>query len=155
MAHAQLIDSRQDARAANAGDILMARLQVRGVAGCVTDGGMRDSPAIAELGFPVYQARPSPPISLLHHFAVDMNVPVACGGAAVFPGDIIVGDGEGVVVVPAAIADQVARDAVEMTVYEDFVAEQVIERGASIFGLYPASDESRVMFAEWRKAKGR
>ena len=149
-----VFDSRQDPRSASGGDILMTRLMVRGVEGCVTDGGMRDCAEIAEMEFPVYQAQPAPPISLLHHVAVDMNVPIACGGAPVYPGDIIVGDEEGVVIVPADIAAVVAEEANQMTAYEDFAAEQV-RNGAEIFSVYPATDLSRQKFEAWRKTRGR
>lgn len=148
-----VIDSRQDARAASGGDILMARLQARGVAGYVTDGGMRDCSDIAALRFPVFQTAPAPTISLAAHLTVDLQVPIACGGAAVYPGDLIVGDADGVVVVPGELADDVAKEAAEMTTYETFVLEEV-KRGASIFGLYPASDASRARYAEWRAKRG-
>jgi len=150
-----VIDSRKDARAASAGGILVSRLMKRGVAGIVSDGGFRDSPDIARLPFPVYHQRPAAPTNLTLHEAIDINVPIGCGDAPVFPGDVIVGDGEGVVVIPAHLADEVAAEAVEMTVFEDFVQEKVME-GRSILGLYPPTDEqSRTDFAAWRKAKGR
>ncbi|RTZ44803.1 ribonuclease activity regulator RraA [Candidimonas sp. SYP-B2681] len=150
-----MIDSRKDARAASAGSILVSRLMKRGAAGVVTDGGFRDSPEIARLPFPAYHNRPSAPTNLTLHQALDINVPIGCGDVAVFPGDVIVGDGEGVVVIPAHLADVVAAEAVEMTVYEDFVTEAVLS-GRSIIGLYPATDEkSRADFAAWRQAKGR
>jgi regulator of RNase E activity RraA len=88
-------DCRRDTRAAAAGDILMARLQVRGAAGFVTDGGLRDYPAIAEMDFPVYAAAPSAPFHYLHHWAVDLDVPIGCADVLVMPGDVVVGDGEG------------------------------------------------------------
>jgi regulator of RNase E activity RraA len=150
-----VIDSRKDARAASAGGILISRLMKRGVAGIVTDGGFRDSPDIAKMPFPVYHQRPAAPTNLTIHQAIDINVPVGCGDAPVFPGDIIVGDAEGVVVIPAHLADEVAAEAVEMTAFEDFVQEQVMA-GRSILGLYPPTDEqSRTDFAAWRKARGR
>ena len=150
-----VIDSRKDARAASAGSILVTRLMKRGVAGVVTDGGFRDSPEIGALPFPSYHQRPSAPTNLTVHQALDINVPIGCGDAPVWPGDIVVGDGEGVVVIPAGIADEVAAEAVEMTAFEDFVTEKVNE-GRSILGLYPPTDEqSRVDFAAWRVAKGR
>lgn len=151
--HVLVIDSRRDARAASAGDILMARLQARGVAGCVTDGGFRDCAEIADLGFPAYQSEPSPPISLLHHQAVDFQQPIGCGGVAVYPGDMVVGDRDGVVVLPAALVTEIAAEAASMTAYEDFVLEQV-KGGASIFGLYPATEESRAAFEDWKAKKG-
>jgi regulator of RNase E activity RraA len=150
-----VIDSRKDARAASAGGILVTRLMKRGVAGVVTDGGFRDSPDIAKLDFPVYHHRPSAPTNLTLHQAIDINVPIGCGDAPVFPGDVIVGDAEGVIVIPAHMADEVAAEATEMTVFEDFVQEMVLE-GRSILGLYPPTEEqSRNDFAAWRQAKGR
>jgi regulator of RNase E activity RraA len=150
-----VIDSRKDPRAASAGSIHVTRLMVRGVAGVVTDGGFRDSPEIARLPFAAYHQRPSAPTNLTVHQALDINVPIGCGDAAVWPGDVVVGDGEGVVVIPAAMADEIADEAVEMTAFEDFVTERV-RAGQSILGLYPPTDErNREAFAQWRKANGR
>ncbi|MBK9082447.1 MAG: ribonuclease activity regulator RraA [Rhizobiales bacterium] len=150
-----VIDSRKDARAASAGSILVTRLMQRGVAGVVTDGGFRDSPEIAELSFPAYHHRPSAPTNLTLHQALDINVPIGCGDVPVWPGDVVVGDREGVVVIPAGIAEAVADEAVEMTAFEDFVIEKVRE-GRSILGLYPATEEgTRTEFAAWRRTTGR
>lgn len=150
-----VIDSRKDARAASAGGILVTRLMKRGVAGIVTDGGFRDSPEIAQMPFPAYHHRPSAPTNLTLHQALDIDVPIGCGDVAVWPGDVVVGDAEGVVVIPAAMADEVADEAVEMTAFEDFVIERVGD-GQSILGLYPPTDEAnREAFAAWRTAKGR
>lgn len=150
-----VIDSRKDPRAASAGSILVARLMKRGVAGVVTDGGFRDSPEIAKLGIPAYHNRPAAPTNLTRHQALDINVPIGCGDVPVFPGDVVVGDGEGVVVIPANIADEIADEAVEMTAFEDFVTEEVM-KGRSILGLYPATEEqTKLDFAAWRKANGR
>ena len=150
-----VIDSRKDPRAASAGGILVSRLMKRGVAGVVTDGGFRDSYEIAKMTIPAYHVRPSAPTNLTLHMAIDINVPIGCGDAPVFPGDVCVGDGEGVIVVPANIADEIADEAVEMTAFEDFVQEKVME-GRSILGLYPATEErTRTDFAAWRKEKKR
>jgi regulator of RNase E activity RraA len=150
-----VIDSRKDARAASAGNILVTRLMKRGVAGIVTDGGFRDSPEMAKLPFPVYHQRPAAPTNLTVHQAIDINVPIGCGDAPVFPGDVIVGDAEGVVVIPAHLADEVAAEAVEMTAFEDFVQERVLA-GQSILGLYPPTDEaSRAAFETWRRLNRR
>jgi regulator of RNase E activity RraA len=150
-----VIDSRKDARAASAGSILISRLMKRGVAGVVTDGGFRDSPEIADLAIPVYHHRPAAPTNLTIHQALDINVPIGCGDAPVWPGDVVVGDGEGVVVIPAHIAEEVADEAVEMTAFEDFVAEEVM-KGRSILGLYPATEErTKSDFAAWRQENGR
>lgn len=150
-----VIDSRKDPRAASAGSILVTRLMVRGVAGIVTDGGFRDSAEIAALAIPSFHNRPSAPTNLTRHQAIDINVPIGCGDAPVFPGDVIVGDADGVIVIPAHLADEIAAEATEMTAYEDFVTEEV-GKGRSIVGLYPATEEQSLTdFAAWRKAKGR
>ncbi|MEJ8572001.1 ribonuclease activity regulator RraA [Microbaculum marinum] len=153
--HVMVIDSRGDAEAASAGGILITRLMVRGVAGIVTDGGFRDTPEIAAMAIPAYHAKPSAPTNLVRNHAVDLNVPIGCGKVPVYPGDIVVGDGEGVVVIPAHLANEIAEEAHEMTAYEDFVTERV-QNGQSIVGLYPATDKSNLeAFAAWRKKKGR
>lgn len=150
-----VIDSRGDASAASAGGILVTRLMVRGVAGIVTDGGFRDTPDIAELDFPAYHAEPSAPTNLIRHHAVDLDVPIGCGGVPVYPRDIIVGDGEGVVVIPAHLANEIAEEAHEMTAYEDFVSERVLA-GHTIVGLYPPTEPANLeLFAAWRRDKGR
>jgi regulator of RNase E activity RraA len=150
-----VIDSRSDARAASAGSILVTRLEMRGVAGIVTDGGFRDSAEIARLAIPSFHHRPSAPTNLTLHQAIDVNVPIGCGDAPVFPGDVVVGDADGVVVIPAHRADEIADEAVEMTAFEDFVTEKVRE-GRSIRGLYPATEEAtRIEFAAWRKERRR
>lgn len=150
-----VMDSRKDPRAASAGGILVTRLMMRGVAGVVTDGGFRDSAEIAVLDFPSYHNRPSAPTNLTLHQAIDINVPIGCGDAPVFPGDVIVGDADGVIVIPAGIANEIADEAVEMTAFEDFVIERV-RGGQKTTGLYPPTDESNLeAFAVWRKLNGR
>lgn len=151
-----VFDSRKDARAASAGGILISRLAARGCAGVVTDGGFRDSPEIAAMEIPAFHSRPSAPTNLTLHQAIDINVPIGCGDVAVFPGDVIVGDKEAVVVIPAHLVEEVANEAVEMTVFEDFVTEMVQNHNRSILGLYPPTDsKTQIEFAEWRKMQGR
>ena len=150
-----VIDSRKDPRAASAGSILVTRLMKRGVAGIVTDGGFRDAGEIARLDIPAFHNRPSAPTNLTCHQALDINVPIGCGDAPVFPGDVIVGDFDGVISIPAHLADEIADEAVEMTAFEDFVTEKVNE-GRSILGLYPATDDqTKIDFEAWRKQNGR
>src|SRR6201991_1318249 len=150
-----VMDSRKDARAASAGAILVTRLMKRGVAGVVTDGGFRDSAEIVKLGFPAYHHRPSAPTNLTLHQAIEINVPIGCGDAPVFPGDVILGDSDGVIVIPAHLADEIADETFETTAFEDFVTEEV-GKGRGIFGLYPATDPQTLTdFAEWRKKNGR
>jgi regulator of RNase E activity RraA len=149
-----VIDSRKNHAAASAGGILVTRLMKRGCAGIVTDGGFRDTPEIAKMPFPAYHAHPAAPTNLIRHHAADLNLPIACGDVAVYPGDILVGDGEGVAVIPRHIADDVAEEAFEQTIFEDFVQEQ-IEAGRGLFGIYPPSPETREEFKRWRAANGR
>ena len=150
-----VMDSRKDARAASAGGILVTRLMMRGVAGVVTDGGFRDSAEIALLDIPAYHQRPSAPTNLTLHQAIDINVPIGCGDAPVFPGDVLVGDADGVIVIPAGIADAIAAEAVEMTAFEDFVTERV-RGGQATIGLYPPTDERNLdAFKAWRTQNGR
>ncbi len=150
-----VFDSRKDARAASAGSILVNRLMVRGAAGVVTDGGFRDAHEIARLAMPAYHQCAAPPTNLTCHQALDINVPIGCGDVAVFPGDVMVGDADGVIVLPAEMADDLAAEAEDMTAYEDFVMEEV-GKGRSILGLYPATDEQvRSDFAAWRQRRGR
>jgi regulator of RNase E activity RraA len=147
-----VMDARRDASAATGGDILMTRLMVRGVVGVVTDGGLRDSPTIEQLAWPAYCGARSAPLNLVRHHATDTQVPIGCGGVAVYPGDVLVGDAEGVVVIPATMAEQVAQEAAAQTEFEDWVEARVKE-GRSIFGLYPPNAETKAEFETFRKKK--
>ena len=146
--HILVMDCRQDASAASAGSILLTRLSIRGCAGVVTDGGLRDADEIAKLDMPSFCTKPSAPTNLTKHQAVDLNVPIGCGGVAVFPGDIAVGDGDGVIIIPAGLADEIAAEAKGMEKYEAWVVDQV-KAGASIIGLYPMNDETRARYESW------
>ncbi len=122
----------------------------RGAEGIVTDGGFRDSSEIAELNFKSFHHKPSAPTNLTLHEAIDINIPIGCGDVAVFPGDIIVGDDDGVMVIPFEIADKVAAACLQMTQYENFVLEKV-NNGAKVIGLYPLIDESiKKEFEQWK-----
>ena len=152
--HVLVLDCRRETSVASGGQILTTRLKVRGAAGLVSDGPVRDSHEIAKMDFPVFCAGGSAPLNLLKHHAVaDFNSPIGCGGVAVYPGDVIVGDEEGVVVIPAHLADEVATDAIEQEKMEVFILERV-EKGAKLAGTYPPNAETKAAFAEWRKAKG-
>ena len=148
-----VMDCRKNARAASAGSILITRLMVRGCAGVVTDGGFRDSAEIAALNFSSYHQQPSAPTNLTLHHAIDINVPIGCGDVAVFPGDVLVGDDDGIMVIPADIVDEVADECTEMTIFEDYVLEKVAE-GQSIIGLYPPTNENTLIdFKKWLNKK--
>jgi regulator of RNase E activity RraA len=150
--HVLVMDSRGDALAASSGNLLITRLLRRGCAGVITDGGFRDSPEIARMPLPAYHQRPSAPTNLIRHHAVDLQRPIGCGGVAVYPGDVIVGDAEGVVVVPQHIADEVAEEAYRQTMYEDWVNERLLA-GDALPGLYPLTDDRlRGEYQAWSAA---
>jgi regulator of RNase E activity RraA len=151
--HVLVVDCRGDARVASGGQILMTRLMVRGAAGMVSDGGVRDAGPIAEMAMPVFCAGPSAPLNLVHHHATDIDVPIACGGVAVYPGDLIVGDTDGVVVIPAELAEEVARDAAAQEDMEVFLLSR-IAGGAPLPGTYPPNDATRAAYEVWRKTRG-
>ncbi len=151
--HVLVLDCRGEQRVASGGQILTTRLMVRGAAGLVSDGALRDSGAIAQMDFPVYCAGGAAPLNLLMHHALEQNIPIGCGGVAVYPGDVIVGDDEGVVVIPRHLADEVAEQAEEQEKMEAFVLEQV-RAGARLAGTYPPSEETKAAFAVWRKERG-
>src|SRR3954467_12029085 len=150
--HVLVMDARRDASAATGGDILMARLHARGVAGVVTDGGLRDSYTIDQMPWPAYCGARSAPLNLVAHHAVDSQVPIGCGGVPVYPGDGLVGDPEGGVVTPGKSANEVAEEGASQTVFEDWVEARVKE-GRSIFGLYPPNPETRAEFEAFKKSK--
>lgn len=147
------IDARGETRAGTMGAILATRLHQRGAAGIVTDGAYRDSPVIAELGLPAYAAAMNAHANKTIHHPSEFQVPIACGGVAVFPGDWLVGDSEGVVVVPAHLAATVAREALEQEEKEDFIMEK-IRGGASIVGTYPPDAQTLEEFARWKAGRG-
>ena len=152
--HVLVLDCRRETKVASGGQILTTRLKVRGAAGLVSDGPVRDSGEIAKMDFPVYCAGGSAPLNLLmHHATPDFNVPIGCGGVAVYPGDVIVGDDEGVVVIPAHLADEIAADAVEQEKMEVFLLEKV-QQGAKLAGTYPPNAQTKAAFQEWRKQRG-
>jgi len=151
--HVLIMDCRQDASAASAGSILLTRLEVRGAAGCVSDGGIRDAHGASQLQMPVYAAKPSAPTNLTKHHAVDLNVPISCGGVPVYPGDVLVGDTDGVMVIPHHFVDQIAAEAEPMEEFEEFVLEEV-RRGVPIIGLYPATDPDTLKrFEAWKTGR--
>ena len=152
--YVMVFDSRKDPRAASAGSILVTRMMVRGCAGVVTDGGFRDSHEIKNLNIPTYHNRPSSPTNLTLHQAIDINVPIGCGDVAVWPNDLIIGDQEGVVVVPNNIITDISKEVKFMTIYEDYVLKKV-KKGSSIRGLYPLTNEDeKNNFEAWLSRQG-
>lgn len=149
-----VLDSRGDTSAANGGGILATRAMKRGAAAIVSDGAMRDSPEIARMDFPVFVAARSATLSLSVHHAVDFNVPIGCAGVAVFPGDIIVGDEEGVVVIPRYLAAEIAGPAADQEQMEQFILEKV-QGGAPLPGTYPPNESTLAEYDAWIAARGR
>ncbi|MEC9257992.1 MAG: ribonuclease activity regulator RraA [Candidatus Poribacteria bacterium] len=147
-----VIDAREDTRAGTMGSILATRIYQRGAAGVVTDGAFRDSPVIAEIGIPAYAVAMNANTNKTIHHPSEIQVPIACGGVAVVPNDIVVGDGEGVVVVPASMSEKVAEMAVAMEEKEDFLIEK-IRAGSSILGVYPPDEKIIEEYEEWKIKK--
>ena len=144
-----VIEARGDPTAGTVGDLLALRAQVRGAAGIVTDGAIRDSETLrSQLAIPVYYAAAHPAVLGRRHVPWEVNVAVACAGVTVVPGDIIVGDGDGVIVVPAHLAMEVARDAAEQERQEEFAAA-MIAKGESVDGLYPLGKRWQAAYESW------
>lgn len=144
-----VMEARGETSAGTIGDILALRAQVRGAAGIVTDGAVRDSVAVAALGIPVYHRSVHPAVLGRRHVPWETNVPIACGGVLVCPGDTVVGDADGVVVLPDQILGELVLAAVEQERQEQFIVEQV-EAGKSIDGLYPIGEKWRAAYESWR-----
>ncbi|MFT2017548.1 fumarylacetoacetate hydrolase family protein [Streptomyces sp. 796.1] len=144
-----VMDARRDPTSGTIGDILALRAQRRGAAGIVTDGGLRDSAAVADLNLPTYYAAEHPAVLGRRHVPWDTGVPIACGGALVQPGDILVGDADGVVIVPPDQAEQLIADSTEQELQERFIAEQV-SAGEPIEGLYPLGPAWKTAYEQWR-----
>lgn len=147
-----VVDCRGDRRAGALGDILVTRLSKRGCAAVVADGPMRDAAAVAAVGLPVFCNGSAAPASITVHFGADIGRPIACGGVAVFPGDVLVGDTDGVVVIPRALADDVARDSAEQELLEEFLIGRVRD-GHPTTGTYPPNEDTLAAYDAWRAAR--
>jgi regulator of RNase E activity RraA/2-keto-4-pentenoate hydratase/2-oxohepta-3-ene-1,7-dioic acid hydratase in catechol pathway len=143
-----VIEARGDLTAGTVGDILALRAQVRGAAGIVTDGAIRDSQALAAMDLPVYYGATHPAVLGRRHVPWEVNTTIACAGVTVTPGDIIVGDGDGVIVIPAHLAMEVARDAAEQELQEEF-AVAMVAKGESVDGLYPLGKRWQAAYEAW------
>ncbi len=145
-----VVEGRAIEAAAIGGDIYMNRLKVLGAAGCVVDGCVRDFGSIQALEFPVYARGPASPPHPARHLAVAWNVPIGCCEVLVMPGDILVGDADGVVCIPRHLADEVARSGTDLDELESFVVEK-IKAGAAVPGTYPPDEKTRAEYEAWRK----
>lgn len=147
-----VIDARRESRAASFGHIIATRILRRGAAGLVTDGALRDTPRFRALDLPVYAGAAHATTSSIMHHPADMNVAIGCGGVQVQPGDVIVGDAEGVVVIPAHVAEDIAKAASQQEDLEEFVLDKV-QGGASIRGVYPPDAQTRAEYEAKRSKK--
>jgi regulator of RNase E activity RraA/2-keto-4-pentenoate hydratase/2-oxohepta-3-ene-1,7-dioic acid hydratase in catechol pathway len=147
-----VIEARRDTTAGTVGDILALRAQARGAAGIVTDGAIRDSVRLGALDIPTYHAAVHPAVLGRRHVPWETGVTVACAGVAIQPGDLLVGDGDGVIVLPPRLAAEVLSDAMEQERQEEFVAEQVAG-GAEIDGLYPLGDSWTDAYKAWLEGR--
>ena len=149
-----VIEARGEHTAGTIGDILALRAQVRGAAGVITDGAIRDSAALAHLEIPVYHAAVHPAVLGRRHVPWETGVTVACAGVTIQPGDIVVGDADGVVVLPPGLAPDILNDAREQEREEDFITTMVAQ-GEPIAGLYPLTDRWRPAYDAWREGQPR
>ncbi|MDN4596547.1 fumarylacetoacetate hydrolase family protein [Leifsonia virtsii] len=143
-----VIEARGERGSGTVGDVLALRAQVNGAAGIVTDGGVRDLEVVAALEIPTYHNGPHPAVLGRRHVPWDTDVTIACGGATVQPGDVIVGDADGLLVIPPALVDEVVADAIEQEREEEFIAEQVA-KGARVDGLFPMNAEWKERYRAW------
>lgn len=147
-----VIEARGAIDAGTVGDILALRAQIRGAAAIVTDGAVRDARTLAELSIPVFHHGQHSAVLGRRHVPWETGVAVACGGITVCPGELVMGDDDGVVLIPDALVAEVAAAAMEQELEERFITEQVAA-GASINGLYPIGDQWRDRYEQWRKER--
>ncbi|MDR7159461.1 fumarylacetoacetate hydrolase family protein [Arthrobacter sp. BE255] len=148
-----VMEARGEKGTGTIGDILALRAQVRGAAAIITDGGVRDFSAVAAMDMPTYYANPHPAVLGRRHIPWDTDITIACGGTTVQPGDIIVADSDGILVIPPALAEELADDSIVQEREETFIAEMV-EQGHSVDGLYPMNKEWQARFQEWQSRQG-
>jgi 2-keto-4-pentenoate hydratase/2-oxohepta-3-ene-1,7-dioic acid hydratase in catechol pathway/regulator of RNase E activity RraA len=147
-----VMEARGEKGTGTIGDILALRAQVRGAAAVITDGGVRDFAAVAAMEMPTYYSNPHPAVLGRRHIPWDTDITIACGGTTVQPGDIIVADSDGILVIPPALAEELADDSVAQEREELFIAEMV-QQGHSVDGLYPLNAEWRGRYEQWEAGK--
>ncbi|WP_320537205.1 fumarylacetoacetate hydrolase family protein [Pseudarthrobacter sp. IC2-21] len=145
-----VMEARGEKGTGTVGDILALRAQVRGAAAIITDGGVRDYTAVAGLEMPTYFANPHPAVLGRRHIPWDRDITIACGGATVQPGDIIVADSDGILVIPPALAEELVEDCIQQEKEEAFIF-QMVQEGNSVDGLYPMNAEWQNKYAEWER----
>lgn len=147
-----VMEARGEKGTGTIGDILALRAQVRGAAAVITDGGVRDFAAVAAMDMPTYYSNPHPAVLGRRHIPWDTDITIACGGTTVQPGDIIVADSDGILVIPPALAEELADDSIAQEREEVFIAEMV-QQGHSVDGLYPLNTEWRGRYEQWEAGK--
>ena len=147
-----VVDGRGNTRAGIFGDLLISRMKYRGAEGLVTDGALRDTPFIKSINYPVFCGGTHSYYHSPEHWAMDTQLPIACGNVTVYPGDLIVGDDDGVVMVPQAIAEEAVRKAVDESEHEEFI-RYLIENGASVNDVHPLKPEQEAKYEGWRKSR--
>lgn len=143
-----VIDSRGDLRAASMGDILVTRMAMRGARAVVTDGAFRDGAEIGEMEIPAWCGGITATSRLSFHHVADLQVPIGCAGVAVYPGDVVHGDGNNVTVIPAHIAEEIAQTCEAQDDLEQYIAARV-RRGDGIWGVFPADEKTRAEYRQW------
>ncbi len=134
------------------GDILCARMAKRKVGALITDGVMRDMEGVLATGLPIWCAGAAAPASVAGLTFINWQEPIGCGGVAVFPGDTIVADGDGAVLIPQAMLAEITEAAAEQEAMESWIMGEV-EKGVPLPGLYPPNDENKAKYAAWRKSQ--
>jgi regulator of RNase E activity RraA len=146
-----VIDARNEIRAGTCGSILIAHMMVKGCAAIVTDGALRDGIEISQMHFPAYARQVTGTSRLSYHRVADLQVPVSCADVAVYPGDILVGDGNGVTVIPRHLAQEVARDSAQQDRFENYLSLRILA-GDRLYGTYPPNAQARADFEAWERA---
>jgi regulator of RNase E activity RraA len=148
-----VIDARNEVRAGTCGSILLAHMMAKGCAAIVTDGALRDGVEIAGMEFPAYARQITATSRLSYHRVADLQVPISCADVAVYPGDILVGDGNGVTVIPRHMVEEIARNGAAQDEMESYLMLR-IQAGDKLYGTYPPSEQTRADFQAWKRAGG-
>ncbi|MEJ8814726.1 ribonuclease activity regulator RraA [Variovorax ureilyticus] len=146
--HVLVIDSNRDGRAASMGNMLITRMMMRGARAVVTDGSFRDGTELSEMDFPVWCIGVTATTRLSYHHVADLQVPIGCAGVAVYPGDVIHGDGDNITIVPAHLAEEMADLCERRDDIEAYLAMRV-KAGEPLWGLYPPSEQTRAAHKQW------
>ncbi|WP_442545086.1 ribonuclease activity regulator RraA [Arthrobacter sp. KN11-1C] len=147
-----IIDSRSDISAASAGDMLVTRAMHRGARAFITDGAFRDGSILETLDIPTYARAITATTRLTSFHVADLQVPVGCAGVAVYPGDIVVGDADGVIIVPRSLASVISEDALEQETREAYLHTRV-HNGESLLGIYPPNEKTMAEYQEWKASR--